>query len=331
MGGCIFLRAFVFRRETCYNVETIFVTGATMNGKARGELILFPKTIDYYQIELTKLLEKEAYGEAIRTLEFLVSCRTDDGRTNEEWSTLLHWLKNEFPDAARAAEGDEIDAPIAEEDLLRGHVSAKAARDKQYVNRLIESLSRGSIETQLGALEQLAHLDDESTAAPLLKKLSEPQLHPFVAFKLLQTLAKLGVEGEATFGKLGEIVTVDIERTPAGPDRFPEPLPFVAERVRELGETDDPTIPLFAKQTWEEFLTYIYGTATYRAMHEMDEQGLDVWASALHAAVAHAMYGSGDREELQDRYGITDSLLPAWEAAYAALAKFFRDVSGVRV
>jgi hemoglobin-like flavoprotein len=66
-------------------------------------------------------------------------------------------------------------------------------------------------------------------------------------------------------------------------------------------------------------------------MHEMDEHSLDVWASALHTAVAHAMYGGGVAEELQERYGITESLLPAWEDAYASLAKFFRDVSGVRV
>ncbi len=305
-----------------------------MDGKTRGELILFPKTIDYYQIELTKLLEKEAYGEAIRTLEFLVECRTDDGRANEEWSALLAWLRSEFPDAARAAAGgdpDEDDRDVDESDLLRGRVSAKAARDKQYAKRLAESLSRGSIESQLHALEQLGHLDDESVAGALLKKLAEPQLHPFVAFKLLQTLAMLGIEGEATFAKLGEIVTVDIERTPSGPDRFPEPLPFVSDRVREMAESDDPTIPVFAKQTWEEFLTYAYGTALYRGMHEMDEPMLDVWASALHAAVAHAMYGGDAAAELQERYGVTESLLPAWEDAYASLAKFFRDVSGVRV
>ena len=98
-----------------------------------------------------------------------------------------------------------------------------------------------------------------------------------------------------------------------------------------MAEVDDPTIPVFAKQTWEEFLTYAYGTALYRGMHEMDEHALDVWASALHTAVAHAMYGGGVAEELQDRYGITESLLPAWEDAYSSLEKFFRDVSGVRV
>ena len=159
-----------------------------MDGKSRGELILFPKTIDYYQIELTKLLEKEAYGEAIRTLEFLVECRTDDGRANEEWSTLLEWLRSEFPDAARAAGGDpDEDEPgdVAESDLLRGRVAAKASRDKQYAKRLVESLSRGAPEAQLHALEQLGHLEDESVAGALLKKLAEPQLHPFVAFKLL--------------------------------------------------------------------------------------------------------------------------------------------------
>jgi len=301
-----------------------------MNGKREGDLILFPKSIDYYQIELTKLLEKEAYGEAIRMLEFLVSCRTDDDRSIEEWTTLLGWLRTEFPDAADEAGESDDDGP-GEEELLKRYVAAKASQDKRFVKRLLDTLAHAPLDRQLLALDQLAHIEEDDVADRLKEKLLDPQLHPFVGFKLLQTLAKLGASGETTFGKLGEIVTVDVERTPLSADQFPEPLPLVVERVQQMAETDDPTVSYFAQQTWEEFLTYVYGTSTYRDMVGMDEQMLDVWAAALHGAVSKAMYGTSDPDDLKDRYGITESLEPSWERAAASIAEFFRDGAGIHV
>jgi hypothetical protein len=302
-----------------------------MNGKQQGEVILFPKTIDYYQIELTKLLETEAYSEAIRLLEFLVDCKTGDGGTDEEWRTLLDWLRGEFPDAVPARGPDEEEVPVGEEELLRQHVCAKISQDKQYVNRLLGSLQHASMDKQMLALEQLAYTEGDGVAEELQRRLLDTQLHPFVSFKLLQTLSKLGVVGEVTFGKLGEIVTVDVERTPLSPDQFPEPLPWVSDRVQKTAETDDPTISYFAKQTWEEFLMYAYGASVYRDLLTIGEQELDIWASALHAAVAQAMYGSGIADELQDRYGITELLLPGWKRAYESLSGFFRDSAGLHV
>jgi hypothetical protein len=304
-----------------------------MNGKTQGELILFPKTIDYYQIELTKLLETEAYAEAVRMLEFLVECKTGDGRANEEWLTLLDWLSNEFPVTAKpgapAAEEDEQSA--GEEELLRQHVTVKMSQDKQYVNRLLGSLQHASMDKQMLALEQLAFVEDSGIAEELTRRLIDSQLHPFVSFKLLQTLARLGVTGELTFGKLGEIVTVEVERTPLGHEPFPEPLSSVWERVNQVAEVDDPTVSYFAQQTWQEFLTFAYGATVYRYLLASGEQELDVWACALHAAVAQAMYGSGNADELKDRYGITEMLIPDWERAYASLSRFFRDSAGLHV
>ncbi|MCI3923585.1 hypothetical protein MO973_25500 [Paenibacillus sp. TRM 82003] len=281
---------------------------------------------------MTKLLESEAYGEAVRLLEFLVDCKTDDGRANEEWRTLRDWLKSEFPRAAERTDNEAEDGePQGEEDLLRRSVNEKTAHDKQYVNRLLASLSQATSDKQLLALDQLAYIDDESIVPELLKRLHDAQLHPFVSFKLLQTLARLGATGEATFARLGEIVTVELERTPLSSDRFPEPLPLVSERVHQVAEVDDPTVSYFAKQTWDEFLSYAYGTALYRDMLGMGDQELDIWASALHAAVAQAMYGSAEAEQLKDRYGITELLLPRWDRAYGALSRFFRDSAGLRV
>lgn len=299
-----------------------------MNGKSQGEVILFPKTIDYYQLELTKLLETEAYSEAVRLLSFLESCRTADPRINDEWKMLLHWLKTEFPESAQGQSEAEDGAPDGEEDLLRASVSAKASKDKQYANKLLEMLSYASVDKQLIALDQLAYVGDEGIAEGLKRRLHDAPLHPFVSFKLLQTLAKLGAAGEVTFGKLGEIVTVDIERTPLSPDQFPEPLPSVSDRVHANAETEDPTVSLFAKTTWEEFLSYIYGTSSYLELNGIGETELDIWASALHAVVAHTMYGLDSPEEIQDLYGITEPLLPAWQKCYQALSGYFQARGG---
>ena len=54
--------------------------------------MLLPKTIDFYQIEITRMLETERYEEAIALLRFLAKCDSGDIRTNEEWLALLAWL-----------------------------------------------------------------------------------------------------------------------------------------------------------------------------------------------------------------------------------------------
>ncbi|WP_199618423.1 hypothetical protein [Paenibacillus alkalitolerans] len=298
-----------------------------MDGAKQGEVILFPKTLDYYQIQLTKMLEAEAYGDAIRLLRFLLDCKTGDERTENEWSTLLEWLRNQFPDAEAEAERHETDeAEVGEEELLRRTVSAKSSNDRTYAKRLLDAIHHSSLDKQLLALDQLAYVEDPDIGRQLLQKLQGNALHPFVVFKLLQTLCKLGVQGEATFGKLGEIVTVDIEKTPLSSEYFPPPLPEVSERVQQFAEVIDPTLSYFANQTWREFLAYCYGNSLYRELTHMTEESVDVWAAALHLTVTEAMYGEdGTSSEVLDIYGITEMLVPPWEQACKALRRFFQE------
>src|SRR5690606_7074905 len=162
----------------------------------------------------------EAYGEAAQLLLFLLGCQIKDIRIRTEWRTLLHFLQAEFPESVQMVTDPE-GASDEEEELMRASVSAKASKDTQYANKLLETLSYSSIAKQLIALDQLAYMDEVNVTESLKQRLHELQLHPFVSFKLLQTLAKLGATGEVTFAKLGEIVTVDIERTPLTPEQFP--------------------------------------------------------------------------------------------------------------
>ncbi|WP_274366265.1 hypothetical protein [Paenibacillus thermotolerans] len=308
-----------------------------MNGEKQGEVILFPKTLDYYQIQLTKMLETERYGDAIMLLKFLLDCKTGDPRAEKEWGTLLEWLRVQFPGAEDLTPEQnkpiaEDDAGEAEEDMVRRTVSAKASNDKMYINRLLGAINHASVDKQMLALDQLAYVEDADIAEQLLQKLHSSQLHPFVAFKLLQTLCKLGAQGETSFGKLGEIVTVDIEKTPLFFDQFPSPLPEVSDRVQHTAEVNDPTLSYFAQQTWREYLTYCYGNAIYQEMVRMPEEQIDVWAAALHAAVAESMYGEdAAAAEAADLYGITERLIPYWQRACRHLKLFFKDGVGTTV
>jgi hypothetical protein len=302
-----------------------------MKGAKQGEVILFPKTLDYYQIQLTKMLETESYGEAIRLLRFLLQCKTWDERIENEWSTLLQWLVKQFPDAeASLPEDDEDNA--GEEELLRRTVTAKSNGDRAYALRLLNAIEHTSLEKQMLAIDQLAYVEDSTVPGQLLDKLQSVLLHPFAQFKLLQTLCKLGMRGEATFGKLGEIVTVDIEHTPLSYDQFPETLIEIGERVQLGAEVNDPTLSYFAVQTWMDFLKYYYGTSIYREMTQAAEAQTDLWAAALHATVSEAMRGAeAEIEDALDLYGVTGADLPEWERACGALRKYFRDGGNVNV
>ena len=39
---------------------------------------LFPNMLDHYQIQLTRMLEAEQFGEAKRLIRFLLGCRGQD-------------------------------------------------------------------------------------------------------------------------------------------------------------------------------------------------------------------------------------------------------------
>ena len=58
-----------------------------------SNIFLLPNTIDYYQFQITELLERERYGEAKELLKFLLDCRTSETETMEEWRALLDWLE----------------------------------------------------------------------------------------------------------------------------------------------------------------------------------------------------------------------------------------------
>ncbi|MBE1443508.1 MULTISPECIES: hypothetical protein [unclassified Paenibacillus] len=293
-----------------------------MSGKSKDNVILFPKTVEFYQFELTRMLETERYGEAIELLSFLLSCQSPDERASEEWRALLQWLQTMFPDALAAMpDGEQED--YTEQDLLREHVAAKAREDRGYTDKLLGMLSEsGSMEHQLLALGQLALLDDPGINGRLVEWLGSEERHPMIQYKTLQTLKLRGMSGMLRLPKNGETLFVEIEDTPSDFDQFPPQINEILERIRENSQTGHPALAYFAEETWNEFLAFVYGTPIYRQMLLMESENVDAWAAAFHLVLLERVFDSGDREEIFELYGITNELMFQWEQAYRIMQQF---------
>lgn len=160
-------------------------------------VILFPKTLDFYQIQLTVMLENERYGEAMEILRFLLKCGGQNERHYQEWEALLEWLEAAFPESAglQGDLGQDIEEDSDEEEITRRMVSDKVAQDPGYTDKLLASVMNGPLTEQtILALEQLAYLDRPEIDEALVTWLKETPLHPLLQFRVLQTLRKRGAE-----------------------------------------------------------------------------------------------------------------------------------------
>ncbi len=63
----------------------------------RDNIYLFPRMLDQYQIQLTRMLEAEQYEETKQLLRFLLQCQGQDPIHYSEWVNLLDWLEIAFP------------------------------------------------------------------------------------------------------------------------------------------------------------------------------------------------------------------------------------------
>lgn len=292
--------------------------------KPNDNVILFPKTVEYYQFELTRMLETERYGEAIRMLRFLITCHNQDERIQEEWLALLQWLQTMFPEEVfsdSALGTDEED--MSEADMLRDHVASKVREDSGYTERLLDLLEHPqSVENLLLALDQLAFMEHPEINKKLCLFVTGQEQHPLIQYKVLQTLKLRGVSGPLKLTKHGETLVVDVEDTPATFDDFPGPITEIIERVQDMSQLQQPALAYFAQETWNEFLAFIYGTQQYRQMLLQDQACVDVWAAAFHFVLLDKVFDNGDKEEILELYGITADLVFQWEQAYRVMQSF---------
>lgn len=293
-----------------------------MSAKPNENVILFPKTVEFYQYELTRMLETERYGEAIQMLSFLLTCHHQDARVEEEWQALLQWLQTMFPEEVFAF-GDEGEEDITETGLLRQQLSIKVQADSGYTEKLFGMLQHPqSLENQLLALDQLAFIEHPEINAKLSEWLSAREQHPLIQYKVLQTLKLRGVTGSLQLEKHGEKILVEVEDTPKSFDDFPTPVKEIMDRFEEISQTDQPTLFYFAQETWNEFLAFIYGTAQYHQMLREEWECVDVWAAALHLILLEKVFHGGAKDEIMELYGITNDLMFQWEQAYRVMLQF---------
>lgn len=286
---------------------------------------MFPKTLDYYQIELTRMLETERYGEAVELLQFLLQCQGEDPRHYEEWQALLDWLIGAFPtlkNGASGAVGDEEDEET-EESLARRHVEAKLAEDATYMEKLLQAaMGRPFSEQTLLALDQLAYVNQGEVDEALTAWLSQTELHPMLQYRVLQTLRRRGYTGTVSFFRGGEWVEVEVEAVPLKPEDFPAAVQAVLERVGHQTQVHDPTLFYFAQELWLQLVMALYGTVDYRSLLGDEDAVLDVWAAALHQMVADSLPGGKTEEEIRLLYGITDELRLRYEQVCRTFGKF---------
>ncbi|MNB67693.1 hypothetical protein D3C75_141840 [compost metagenome] len=288
--------------------------------------MLFPKTLEYYQIQLTVMLEGERYGEAAELLRFLLQCQGQEQRHYEEWQSLLDWLEAAFPQAMQTSYTDspsEQDDEVGEADMARQLAESKLREDADYAGKLLrkvmnEPLSEGT----LLALEQLSYFEGEEVDYALTDWVQNPGIHPILQFRTLQTLRRRGVQGAVDLKRGQESVVVEIDTVPLNNEDFPVQTAQVLERVAEHTETHEPTLYYFARELWAEFIMVIYGTESYYSILTGDEGTLDLWAGALHQTVSETLNGTRNEEETRAMYGITEGMRFSFEQAYRMLNRF---------
>jgi len=296
-----------------------------MQDFTKDNLVLFPKTLDYYQIQLTRMLETERYGEAKGLLAFLLHCGGEAERHHTEWQALLGWLNAAFPEAEPGSfeEGIPEEEDEEAEDRLRQRLQDKSGQDAGFVPKLLAKLEEtDDPEQQLLALGQLFYLAHPEVEGRLRRWLAEGEHHPAVQFRALQVLRRQGAEGPVAFRRGGELLSVDAETTPEDFEDFPSPVRQVLERVRQAAEVSDPTLSYFAEELWKECVQAAYGTPVYGRMTEDDDGAADIWAAALHQFLVEKLHGPRSDEELREQYGITGDLRFRYEQSLRWLRQY---------
>lgn len=284
-------------------------------------VIILPQTIKFYQIELTRMLENEQYREAHQLLQFLLSCQQVDEQTSDEWKFLSQWLETVLngadPDIAGEAE------ELSEIGMIRHHLNKKIEYDQGYVDRLLNTLgSDASFNNQVLALEQLTHIDHPLIDESLIQWLTSQELHPWIQFKGMQSLKQRGIQQSLEIPRNGKKIKIDLQEVPLQTDEFPEHIMDIMNKVQSITEVNDPELYRFVEHIWEQFVSFIYGTAMYRRLASQDEGLTDAWAAALHRTMLDMLSYNYDADTFQETYGLTEELIFMYEQAYVVLQHF---------
>ncbi|MFC4600435.1 hypothetical protein [Cohnella hongkongensis] len=301
-----------------------------MTDRPKDNLVLFPKTLDYYQIQLTKMLETERYGDAKALLAFLLQCRGEAERHHTEWQALLGWLDAAFPAAEGSLDYDALlkneEGEENEEEIFKRRLSERSQSDANYIPELLASLYNGDDPgQQMLILSQLQHVLHPDIDSSLRQWLAREEYIPPLQFRALQAIRNQGGSGPVAFWRDGESLTVEAADTPLSFSEFPPGMHQVLERVRQSAEVSDPTLSYFAEETWKDCAELAYGTPVFQSMAADDDGSSDVWAAALHQLLLEKLHGKQGDEAIREQYGITGELRFRYEQALRWLRSYAMD------
>lgn len=293
----------------------------------QDKVYLLPQTIGYYQKELTRLLEFERYGEAVKMLRFLEGCETGESEAKQEWRTLLDWILTMFPETREETMEEREEEELSEDDMFRIHIKEKTAQDPAYAEKLLEVFRKpDQWEKQVLALEQLRYLDHPDIHPVLLRWLQGRVLPPSLQFRALQILRQRGAAGSARIRRGADTYAVDLADVPTRFEEFPLPFQEILLRITRIGADDGFPLGELAVQTWNEFVAYAYGTPVYMEVLTERTEAWDAWAAAFHYMLLRTAQGDADAAILKDLYGITADLEPNWSRALQVFKGFARTV-----
>jgi len=299
-----------------------------VSDRTQDNLVLFPKTLDYYQIQLTKMLETERYGEAKALLTFLLQCHGEADRHHTEWQALLGWLEAAFPEAMSETDSggfliEDEESDEDEEAIFKRRVTDRIQADAEYIPQLLASLYNGDDpEHQMLVLGQLMHVIHSDIELSLRQWLAREEYLPQIQFRALQALRKQGASGPVSFWRDGESLTVEAGDTPITFADFPQGIHQVLDRVRQTAEVSDPTLSYFAEEMWKECVQVAYGSLIYKSMIEDDDGTSDLWGAALHQLLMEKLHGKHGDESTREQYGITGELRFRYEQALRWLRQY---------
>lgn len=279
--------------------------------------------LDQYQIQLTRMLESEQYGNAKQLLRFLLQCQGEDERHYEEWTSLLSWLEMAFPageDEDNSYEFQDTEEAEDESQLRAQYLNPKE-QDEAYVQQVLYIMkNHPMLDQQLLALERSVYIQAPKIDEEIVEWLTgDEPVHPVLQFHALQCLRKRGGTGKITLERMGETVELEIDKTPLSMEDFPAAVSQIVERVESVTESDDPTLPHFARELWKQCIQYLYGTSSFEWMIGGDEEWVDCYAAALHVVLLLTVYGNADDDFIRETYSITEPLRFRYEQACRTL------------
>lgn len=329
----ITLDIFAFSCENGYHTqqkprsqENGRIGGNPLTESKLEKVYLLPRTIEYYQKELTRMLEFERYGEAAELLRFLLDCETGDSGSSGEWQVLLDWIVTMFPEV-REGQVTVEEPDLTEEDLFRLHMQERSAHEPGYAEKLLDVFKNPEHwEKQVLALEQLRYLEHPDIEQVLLRWLRTHSLPPSLQFRALQILKLRGASGTAKVRRQGQIRMVDITDVPTHYDEYPLPFQEIIQRVNHFGAREGFPLVELAGETWAEFIAYSYGTPLYTEVLSAGVEAWDAWAAAFHHMLLQTAQGDADAAVIKDLYGITGELEKEYNKALKVYQDFARTV-----